>query len=98
MLPDISTANHTPYTIHHTPSQITTAGHHNIRHVVSLKDANDCELSELRQVVQNIKFKENRNTKFIIKSLKGRNISQFSTFYGEKEVLFTPFSRFLVIG
>ena len=30
--------------------------------------------------------------------MKGRNISQFSTYYGEKEVLFTPFSRFLVIG
>ena len=30
--------------------------------------------------------------------MKGRDISRFSTFYGEKEVLFTPFSRFLVIG
>ncbi len=46
----------------------------------------------------NIKHFKKRNTKFIIRSLKGRNISQFSTFYGEKEVLFTPFSRFLVIG
>ena len=46
----------------------------------------------------NIEHFKEWNTKFIIKSLKGRNISKFSTYNGEKEVLFTPFSRFLVIG
>jgi len=38
-----------------------------------------------------------RNTKFNIWSLKGRDISRFSEISSEKEVLFTPFTRFLVL-
>jgi hypothetical protein len=41
-------------------------------------------------------FKE-RNTKMVIWSIKGRDISRFSTYEVEKEVLFTPFSRFMVL-
>jgi hypothetical protein len=43
-------------------------------------------------------FTSNRNTRFIVYSLTGRSIKEFSIFPDEEEVLFLPHSTFLVIS
>ena len=46
--------------------------------------------------LQPLNFCKNRNTRFIIFSVKGRDISKFSLLESEKEILFLPYSHFLV--
>lgn len=47
---------------------------------------------------QPTEYFQKRNTRFIIYSLSGRNIQTFSNYGNESEVLFKPFTHFIVLS